>query len=86
MKRLLSKVEEMKQQRQMLETQIRDQMQNDDITKRVVAAGKDADVQVSHFFINQKILLDGATIDWCLAAYWHHKGQGTAILFQTNII
>ncbi|KAG1697705.1 Tyrosine-protein phosphatase non-receptor type 23 [Nymphon striatum] len=45
MNRLFAKVEQMKQQRRQLETQFRNGIQSDDITKRVMAVGKDADMQ-----------------------------------------
>lgn len=45
---LVSKVEEMRKQRQYLENQLRDALMKDDITKRLVTLDKKDDLQVAN--------------------------------------
>lgn len=45
LKRLLDKVDEMRRQRQMLESQLRDYLQNDDITKQLIMKDRKNDLQ-----------------------------------------
>uniref|UniRef100_A0A2R5LL12 Putative tyrosine-protein phosphatase non-receptor type 23 n=1 Tax=Ornithodoros turicata TaxID=34597 RepID=A0A2R5LL12_9ACAR len=48
---LLDKVDEMKEQRKMLDARLRDALQKDDITKQIVTRNKSEDIQV--FFANE---------------------------------